>query len=57
MVEHHRHASVRAAAAVDCLNIAVNHWTASGGRLDLDGLLDEAFAALAPRAPSGHSPW
>ncbi|WP_326609441.1 TetR/AcrR family transcriptional regulator [Streptomyces scopuliridis] len=47
---------VRAAAAVDCLNIAVNHWTASGGRLDLDALLDEAFAALVPRAPSGRSP-
>lgn len=50
---------VRAAAAVDCLNIAVNHWTASGGRLDLDALLDEAFAALAPQAPSEpseHSP-
>lgn len=40
---------VRAAAAVDCLNIAVNHWTASDGRCDLDDLLDEAFAALAPR--------
>nr|WP_253267722.1 TetR/AcrR family transcriptional regulator [Streptomyces asoensis] len=40
---------VRAAAAVDCLNIAVNHWTASDGHLDLDDLLDEAFAALAPR--------
>jgi hypothetical protein len=40
---------VRATAAVECLNIAVNHWTASDGRLDLDALLDEAFAALAPR--------
>jgi hypothetical protein len=40
---------VRAAAAVDCLNIAVNHWTASDGTLDLDELIDEAFAALAPR--------
>ena len=40
---------VRAAAAVDCLNIAVNHWTAADGRLDLDELLDEAFAALTPR--------
>ncbi|QUW78916.1 TetR family transcriptional regulator [Streptomyces mirabilis] len=40
---------VRAAAAVDCLNIAVNHWTASDGTLDLDDLIDEAFAALAPR--------
>ncbi len=41
--------SVKAAAALDCLNIAVNHWTASDGQLDLVGLLDEAFAALAPR--------
>lgn len=40
---------VRAAVTVDCLNIAVNHWTASDGRLDLDDLLDEAFAALAAR--------
>ncbi|MFG6202400.1 hypothetical protein [Nonomuraea sp. JJY05] len=41
--------SVRVAAALDCLNIAVDHWTASDGRLDLVELLDEAFAALAPR--------
>ncbi|MFD8963849.1 hypothetical protein ACFV0C_02410 [Streptomyces sp. NPDC059568] len=41
--------SVRAAAALNCLNIAVDHWTASGGRLDLDDLLDEAFAALTPQ--------
>jgi AcrR family transcriptional regulator len=40
---------VRAAAAVDCLNIAVEHWTADDGSSDLDGLLDEAFAALSPR--------
>ncbi|WP_327725402.1 TetR family transcriptional regulator [Streptomyces europaeiscabiei] len=40
--------SVRAAAAVDCLNVAVDGWTASDGRLDLDALLDEAFAAFAP---------
>lgn len=40
--------SVRAAVAVDCLNVAVDHWTASDGRLDLDALLDEAFAAFAP---------
>jgi len=38
--------SVRAAAAVDCLNIAVDRWTRSEGRLGLDDLLDEAFAAL-----------
>ncbi|GAA4627865.1 TetR family transcriptional regulator [Actinoallomurus vinaceus] len=41
--------SVRAAAALDCLNVALDHWTASDGRLDLVDLLDEAFAALAPR--------
>ncbi|UUU29795.1 TetR/AcrR family transcriptional regulator [Streptomyces sp. CA-210063] len=40
---------VRAAAAVDCLNVAVDRWTASDGRLDLDALLDEAFAAFALR--------
>jgi AcrR family transcriptional regulator len=40
--------SVRAAAALDCLSIALDHWTASDGRLDLVDLLDEAFAALAP---------
>ncbi|MFD3503529.1 TetR family transcriptional regulator [Streptomyces sp. NPDC058676] len=44
--------TVRAAAALDCLNVALDHWTASDGRLDLVTLLDEAFAALAPtRAP------
>ena len=40
--------SVRAAAALDCLNVAIDHWTASNGHLDLVDLLDEAFAALAP---------
>jgi AcrR family transcriptional regulator len=40
--------TVRAAAALDCLDIAVDHWTAAGGTLDLGGLLDQAFAALAP---------
>ncbi|MFG2550463.1 TetR/AcrR family transcriptional regulator [Streptomyces sp. NPDC048581] len=38
--------TVRAAAALDCLNVAVDHWSASDGRLDLVELLDEAFAAL-----------
>ena len=41
--------SVRAAAALACLNIALGYWTASDGQLDLIALLDEAFAALAPR--------
>ncbi|MEV6133733.1 TetR/AcrR family transcriptional regulator [Streptomyces violaceusniger] len=39
--------SVKAAAALGCLNIALDHWTASDGRPDLTALLDEAFAALA----------
>ena len=38
--------TVRAAAALDCLNVALDHWTASEGALDLVDLLDEAFAAL-----------
>lgn len=42
--------SVRAAAALDCLAIAVDHWTASDGRLDLNALLDEAFSALTSAA-------
>lgn len=41
--------SVKAAATLDCLNIALDHWTASDGQLDLVDLLDEAFTALAPR--------
>ncbi|KPI05870.1 regulatory protein TetR [Actinobacteria bacterium OK074] len=39
---------VRAAAALDCLNVALDHWTASDGHLDLAALLDDAFAALTP---------
>ncbi|MCZ1002404.1 hypothetical protein O1M63_37280 [Streptomyces mirabilis] len=39
--------AVRVAAALDCLNVALDHWTDSDGRLDLPSLLDEAFAALA----------
>ncbi|MCH5670432.1 acyl-CoA-like ligand-binding transcription factor [Streptomyces gilvus] len=41
--------SVRAAAALDCLNVALDHWLASDGHLDLVTLLDEAFAALGQR--------
>ncbi|MER6958757.1 MULTISPECIES: TetR family transcriptional regulator [unclassified Streptomyces] len=37
---------VRAAAALDCLDIAVDHWTEAEGRLSLADLLDAAFAAL-----------
>ncbi|WP_229712891.1 TetR/AcrR family transcriptional regulator [Streptomyces fuscichromogenes] len=39
---------VRASAALDCLNAAVDHWSDSDGRFDLVTLLDEAFAALGP---------
>ncbi|MFD0304350.1 TetR family transcriptional regulator [Streptomyces sp. NPDC127119] len=39
--------SVRAAAALDCLNVAQDHWIGSDGHLNLVELLDEAFAALA----------
>lgn len=39
---------VRASAALDCLNVSVDHWADSDGRLDLVALLDEAFAALRP---------
>ncbi|MEE1800699.1 MULTISPECIES: TetR family transcriptional regulator [unclassified Streptomyces] len=38
--------SVKAAAALECLNIALDHWIVSEGHVDLVGLLDEAFAAL-----------
>ncbi|AZS84017.1 TetR family transcriptional regulator [Streptomyces griseoviridis] len=41
--------SVRAAAALDCLNVALDHWLASDGALDLVALLDDAFDALASR--------
>ena len=41
--------TVMAAAAVDCLNIAVDRWTDSGGTLDLEALVDEAFAVFASR--------
>jgi AcrR family transcriptional regulator len=37
---------VRAAAALDCFIIAIDHWTAADGRLDLADLVDEAFEAL-----------
>ncbi|MET9905450.1 hypothetical protein ABZZ74_01340 [Streptomyces sp. NPDC006476] len=36
--------------ALDCLNVALDHWPASDGGLNLVALLDEAFAALGRRA-------
>ncbi|MEV7732407.1 hypothetical protein AB0O75_09940 [Streptomyces sp. NPDC088921] len=38
--------AARAGAAPNCLNIALEYWTASDGRLELVALLDEAFASL-----------
>ncbi|MFU8872818.1 TetR family transcriptional regulator [Micromonospora sp. SL4-19] len=43
-----RHA-VLAAAAIDCLNVAVDTWTSSDGKLDLKTLVDDAFNVLQPR--------
>jgi AcrR family transcriptional regulator len=39
--------SVTAAAALDCLIIAIDYWVQSDGEQDLDQLLDQAFATLA----------
>ncbi|WP_347109670.1 TetR family transcriptional regulator [Paenarthrobacter sp. S56] len=41
--------SVKAAAALDCLGVALDYWTDSGGQLDLVAVLDEAFSALSPQ--------
>lgn len=38
---------VRAAAALDCFTIAIDHWTAADGRSDIAGYVDEAFEALS----------
>ena len=38
--------SVKVAAALDCMGIAVAHWVAVDGQADLVGLLREGFAAL-----------
>jgi hypothetical protein len=35
-----------AAAALGCLNAAVDVWTAGGGGLSLPGLLDQTMSAL-----------
>jgi len=39
--------SVTAAAALDCLTIAIEYWVQSDGQRGLDQLLDQAFATLA----------
>ncbi|XUL93881.1 TetR family transcriptional regulator [Streptomyces galilaeus] len=40
------HTLVRAAAAVECMNIAVAQWARSDGHANLDDLLDATFSAL-----------
>ncbi|RDI66950.1 acyl-CoA-like ligand-binding transcription factor [Nocardia pseudobrasiliensis] len=40
---------VKASAAIDCFTVALEHWTASEGRLDLADLLDQAFATFNPQ--------
>lgn len=37
---------MRAAAALDCPNVALDHWLASDGGRNLVDLLGEAFASL-----------
>ncbi|GGM97782.1 TetR family transcriptional regulator [Streptomyces fuscichromogenes] len=44
---------VSAAAAMECLNIAVEQWTVADGAVDLSDIVDDAFAALAPGRGSG----
>jgi AcrR family transcriptional regulator len=41
--------SVKATAALACLNVALDKWTTSDGQLDLVDLLDDAFTAFAPQ--------
>jgi AcrR family transcriptional regulator len=40
--------SMRVAAAVECVNVALEYWEASQGRLPFSNLLNDAFASLAP---------
>ncbi|MFQ6396219.1 TetR family transcriptional regulator [Nocardia sp. KC 131] len=39
--------AVKVAAALECLNIAVERWAAGDGKPDLEALLDEGFDALS----------
>ena len=45
--------SVRVAAALDCMALAVAHWVALDGEVDLVGLLREGFAALGGESAAG----
>ncbi|MFE3071409.1 TetR family transcriptional regulator [Streptomyces sp. NPDC059247] len=48
--------SVRAAAALDCLNIALEHWSTDGATTDLDALVDQAFTVLTAPADTTRQP-
>jgi AcrR family transcriptional regulator len=41
--------AVKVAAALNCMDIAVERWAASGGAADLAALMAEGFDALSPR--------
>ncbi len=45
--------SVKVAAALDCMGLAVAHWVAVDGQADLVGLLREGFAALGSAKGGG----
>jgi hypothetical protein len=47
---------VKAAAALDCLDIALVHWGAADGRRDLVDLLDEAIFTKIALISSRWSP-
>jgi AcrR family transcriptional regulator len=46
--------SVKAAAALDCMDLAVWHWAAADGEADLVDLLREGFAALSGEGAGAH---
>ncbi|MFJ5842299.1 hypothetical protein ACIQGO_37105 [Streptomyces shenzhenensis] len=49
-------AQARAAAALECLVLAVEHWVNTDGVHPLDELIDEAFDAVTPLGPGAGSP-
>ncbi|MEU6611968.1 TetR family transcriptional regulator [Streptomyces shenzhenensis] len=49
-------AQARAAAALECLVLAVEHWVNTDGVHPLDELIDEAFDAVTPLSPGAGSP-
>ncbi|MGW4728130.1 TetR/AcrR family transcriptional regulator [Streptomyces shenzhenensis] len=49
-------AQARAAAALECLVLAVEHWVNTDGVHPLEELIDEAFDAVTPLSPGAGSP-